>query len=69
MRKSELFGMEEMSSEFRHTASYRNIRDRIVTALFIDSSAHDWMIYRGEMHADLMRASRLDLNNEEREYI
>lgn len=61
--------VQEEPPEMLDGLSYLVVCDRIVAAFVIDAVADDRMIYRGKVYANLVRASGLDLNVEEREFL
>ena len=66
MGEYEMCRMQEEAAEVFDSLLNLHIRDRIVAAFVINRIADDWMIDRGEVYADLVGASCLDIDIEER---
>src|SRR5690349_2958565 len=64
-----LLCMQKESVEFLDRFFYFAIGDRLVTSLVVGRVTDDRMIDRRKMDADLMRASGLDLDIEERKFL
>src|ERR1043165_5279477 len=59
MTKAELLRMKKLTMQFRNAAADFCVRHSLVTAAAIDLVADHRMFQPGEVHANLMRASRL----------
>jgi len=69
MCKRQAFCVEEKPVQDPDAVFDIDIRDRVVPPLVIRSVSDDRVIERGEMHADLMSTSGLDLDIYERELL
>ena len=69
MTKTELRCVQKLSIQLRNRAADLWIRNSLIASATIDFIADDRMLEPGEVHANLMRASGLQLNVKQRKPI
>src|SRR5258708_1124763 len=69
MAKAELCGVQELATEFAKRGTDFRILDCLVASATINLIAHNRMFQPGQVDADLVRASCLDLDIYQREAI
>ena len=67
MRERKLFSVKKKATKAFDSFFDLVVRDRVVAAFVVESVADDRVIYRREVHTDLMRAASFDLDIEQRE--
>src|SRR6202008_1596827 len=69
VRESQLLCMQELAVEAANARAQGRVLDRVVAAATVSLITDNRMLQPREMHSDLMRSSRLELNIEKRETI
>src|SRR5437764_1339310 len=67
MAETELFGVKELPPQRGDGGAQLRVWDRLIASAAVHLIADNWMLEPRKVDSDLMRATRLDLNVEQRE--
>ena len=69
MPEAEFLRVQKLSIECANAGAQTRILDRVIASTAIRFIADDWMLQPREMHTNLVRPTRLQLNIQQREAI